>query len=149
MRKDTCFSDALVHRVARQSRVFSSWTTRSSCSRACATACAGIRFEIHSASSADEGFEILANHDIDVVVSDERMPQMSGSEFLALVCERYPETVRLILSGQESPDTGHRALYEGEVFRFVRKPCQAGELAEIITQALEDSRRRREESDDD
>jgi len=105
-------------------------------------------FHIHSANSADEGFEILANHDIDVVVSDERMPQMSGSEFLALVCERYPETVRLILSGQEGPATGHRALYEGEVARFVRKPCQARELADIITQALEEARRRREDSDD-
>jgi DNA-binding NtrC family response regulator len=107
-------------------------------------------FQIHSASSADEGFEILASHDIDVVVSDERMPEMSGSEFLALVCERYPETVRLILSGQAGPATGHRALYEGEIFRFVRKPCQASDLAEIITEALEDARRRRgEESDED
>ena len=99
-------------------------------------------FEVHSASSADEGFEILASVPIDVVVSDERMPQMTGSEFLALVCERYPETVRLILSGQESPATGDRALYEGEVFRFVRKPCVAGELAAIMNQALADRQRR-------
>lgn len=99
-------------------------------------------FEIHSANSPDEGFEILSNVDIDVVVSDERMPAMSGSEFLALVCEMYPETVRLILSGQESPATGDRALVEGEVFRFVRKPCLAGELADIIMQALEEKRRR-------
>jgi two-component system probable response regulator PhcQ len=93
-------------------------------------------FELHSASSAEEGFEILSNVDIDVVVSDERMPEMTGSEFLALVCERYPETVRLILSGQESPAAGNRALLEGEVFRFVRKPCAADELAAIINQAL-------------
>jgi two-component system, probable response regulator PhcQ len=104
-------------------------------------------FEIHSANSADEGFAILASMSIDVVVSDERMPEMSGSEFLALVCDMYPETVRLILSGQESPATGFRALYEGEVFRFVRKPCPAGELAEIISQALEEKRRRGDEDE--
>ena len=102
-------------------------------------------FEIHSASSADQGFEILASVPIDVVVSDERMPGMSGSEFLALVCERYPETVRLILSGQEGPDAGDRSLYEGEVFRFVRKPCHARELADIITQALAEGRRHQSE----
>ena len=99
------------------------------------------KFEIHSASSADEGLDILASVPIDVVISDERMPMMSGSEFLAFVCEMYPETVRLILSGQESPDTGHRALYEGQVYRFVRKPCQADELAQIILQAMEEKRR--------
>jgi two-component system probable response regulator PhcQ len=93
-------------------------------------------FEIYSATSPDQGFEILSSVDIDVVVSDERMPGMTGSEFLALVCEMYPETVRIILSGQESPDAGDRSLYEAEVFRFVRKPCLAGKLAEVITEAL-------------
>ncbi|HWM84357.1 MAG TPA: response regulator [Kofleriaceae bacterium] len=101
-------------------------------------------FDIHSAESPDRGLEILASMPIDVVVSDERMPGMSGSEFLALVCEMYPETVRIILSGQESPAAGYRALYEAEVFRFVRKPCRAAELAEIIDQALAEKRRRDE-----
>lgn len=93
-------------------------------------------FEIASASSADEGFDILASTDIDVVVSDEGMPGMSGSEFLALVCERYPETVRIILSGHVGPATGERALFEGEVFRFVRKPCSAADLAKTILEGL-------------
>ena len=93
-------------------------------------------FDIESADSAEKGFEILASKHIDVVVSDERMPSMSGSEFLALVCELHPETVRIILSGQESPATGFRAMYEGQVFRFVRKPCSAKELAAIILLGL-------------
>lgn len=98
-------------------------------------------FDIESADSADKGFEILDSRRVDVVVSDERMPNMTGSEFLALVCERYPETVRIMLSGQESPMTGFRALYEGEVFRFVRKPCSAKELAAIILLGLSDRQR--------
>jgi len=93
-------------------------------------------FQIQSASSADEGFEILSNEDIDVVVSDERMPGMTGSEFLALVCERYPETVRIMLSGQQGPAAGERALREAEVFRFVHKPSSAAELAAVILEGL-------------
>jgi response regulator RpfG family c-di-GMP phosphodiesterase len=93
-------------------------------------------FDIQSADTVDRGLEILASTDIDVVVSDERMPGMSGSEFLALVCELYPETVRIILSGQASPDAGQRSMFEGEVFRFVRKPCSAPDLARIIMEGL-------------
>jgi two-component system, probable response regulator PhcQ len=98
-------------------------------------------FDIESADSADRGFEILADRPVDVVVSDERMPGMSGSEFLALVCELYPETVRIMLSGQKSPDTGFRALYEAEVFRFVNKPCSAKDLAAVIMEGLAEKRR--------
>ena len=93
-------------------------------------------FHIESADSADRGFDVLDRITIDVVVSDERMPGMSGSEFLALVCERYPETVRIMLSGQVGPATGARALEEGEVFRFVHKPCSAATLAAIIMEGL-------------
>jgi DNA-binding NtrC family response regulator len=97
-------------------------------------------FEIESAESADRGFEILASTAIEVVVSDEQMPDMSGSEFLALVCERYPKTVRIILSGQVGPAAGERAMVEGDVYRFVRKPCSAPELAAIIMQGLAERR---------
>jgi DNA-binding NtrC family response regulator len=97
-------------------------------------------FEVKSADSADRGFEVLASTDVDVVVSDERMPGMSGSEFLALVCELYPDTVRIMLSGQQAPNAGDRSLIEGDVFRFVRKPCNAGELAKIIMRGLVERR---------
>jgi len=93
-------------------------------------------FVILSARSADEGFEILDSQDIDVVVSDERMPGMTGSEFLALVCERHPETVRIMLSGQQGPAAGERALREAEVFRFVHKPSSAPELVAVILEGL-------------
>jgi two-component system probable response regulator PhcQ len=94
------------------------------------------RFHVESAESAERGLEILANTEIDVVISDERMPQMSGSEFLALVCERYPETLRIMLSGERGPAAGTRALYEAEVFRFVHKPCSPAELVLIIMEGL-------------
>jgi DNA-binding NtrC family response regulator len=93
-------------------------------------------FHIESASSADEGLEILSSKEIDVVVSDEQMPGMSGSEFLALVCEMYPETVRIMLHGQQGPAAGARAFVEGDVFRFMHKPSSAAELAATILEGL-------------
>ena len=70
------------------------------------------------------------------MVSDERMPGVSGSEFLALVCERYPETVRIMLSGEPGPAAGPRALYEADVFRFLKKPCSPEQLVQAIGEGL-------------
>ena len=58
------------------------------------------QFEIFTADSAQQGLMILAGHEIDVVVSDERMPGMTGSQFLTEVRKQWPNTIRMILSGQ-------------------------------------------------
>ncbi|MFQ5670104.1 MAG: response regulator [Acidobacteriota bacterium] len=94
-------------------------------------------YEILSASSAQEGLEILARQSIDVVVSDEKMPGMSGTEFLGLVCRRYPQTVRIMLTGQASLEAAIRAINEGEVLRFFTKPCNDTDLRVTIQQALQ------------
>jgi len=94
-------------------------------------------FEILCAHSAKEGLEILAHTDIDVVVSDEQMPVMSGSVFIAEVHKRYPHTIRMILTGQASIEAAIRAINEGEVYRFFTKPCNAADLGVSIRQALQ------------
>jgi len=93
-------------------------------------------YEIFSATSAQEGLDLLAEHDINVIISDEQMPGMSGSEFLAEVRVRYPETIRMILTGQASLDAAIRAINEGGVYRFFTKPCNAIDLKVTIRQAL-------------
>ncbi len=95
------------------------------------------QFEIFTADSAQQGLLVLAGHDIDVVVSDERMPGMSGSQFLTEVRKRWPSTIRMILSGQADLDAAVRAINEGEVFRFLLKPCHPKELQLTIQQALQ------------
>ena len=59
-------------------------------------------YDILSAGSADESLEMLERESVDVVVSDENMPGMTGSEFLAVVYEKYPDTIRIILTGHAS-----------------------------------------------
>jgi DNA-binding NtrC family response regulator len=83
---------------------------------------------------------------IDVVVSDERMPGMTGSEFLSIVCQKHPGTMRIILTGQATLDAAVQAINEGEIFRFLLKPCHAQDLAQTILSALEVQVLRREAS---
>ena len=95
------------------------------------------QFEIFTADSAQKGLLILAGNDIDVVVSDERMPGMTGSQFLTEVRKQWPNTIRMILSGQADLEAAVRAINEGEVYRFLLKPCHPKELQMTILQGLQ------------
>ena len=95
------------------------------------------KFEIFTADSAQKGLMILAGNDIDVIVSDERMPGMTGSQFLSEVRKQWPNTIRMILSGQADLEAAVRAINEGEVYRFLLKPCHPKELQMTILQGLQ------------
>ena len=71
-----------------------------------------------------------------VVVSDYRMPEMDGIDFLTRVKEKYPDTVRIMLTGFSELQTSIKAVNESQVFRFLTKPCPPGVLAEAINQAI-------------
>jgi DNA-binding NtrC family response regulator len=71
-----------------------------------------------------------------VVVADEGMPGMSGTELLAQVQLEYPETIRMMLTGQSSLDVAMRAINEGQVYRFLLKPVRAAELGAAIRDAI-------------
>jgi DNA-binding NtrC family response regulator len=94
-------------------------------------------YKILSAKSADEALGILVHKVVDVVVSDEQMPGMSGSQFLSIVSKKYPDTVRIILTGHASLVAAIRAINEGEIYRFLTKPCNEVDLAVTIRQALQ------------
>ena len=94
-------------------------------------------YEILSANSAEEALAILEWEPADVVISDERMPGMSGSEFIALVRQKYPETIRIILTAYARLDAAIRAINEGEIYRFFTKPCSLIGLAAAIRHAVQ------------
>ena len=82
------------------------------------------QFHLHTASSGEQGLEILtAQGPFAVVVSDCRMPVMDGIKFLARVCALTPDTVRIMLTGNHDLDTAMQAVNQGEIFRFLTKPC--------------------------
>lgn len=91
---------------------------------------------IHMAFSAEEAIEVLKSRPIDVVVSDERMPGMQGSELCAWIAQYYPDIVRIILTGQASIEAAVRAVNEGRIYRFLEKPFDPEKLREIVLTAL-------------
>ena len=93
-----------------------------------------------TATSGEEAHDILKGEHVDVVISDEQMPGMSGAEFLSIVRRQFPRTIRMILSGQASLDAAVRAINEGGVHRFFLKPCNPTDLAITIRHAMEHQR---------
>jgi DNA-binding NtrC family response regulator len=93
-------------------------------------------YTVLGALSAQQALDILERQSVDVIISDERMPGMSGSDFLAIARERYPETVRIILTGYASLESAIKAINEGEIYRFLTKPCRSQELHAAVEAAL-------------
>ncbi|MFH1749250.1 MAG: response regulator [Planctomycetota bacterium] len=94
-------------------------------------------YEILTANSAVEAAQLLEDNDVDLIVSDEEMPGMSGTEFLARVARDYPDIVRIVLTGHPSLPAALRAINEGKVYQFFTKPCNEIDLAITIRRALE------------
>lgn len=94
-------------------------------------------YDIVTASSAEEALEILSDRPVDVVVSDEVMPGMSGTVFLHEVRTRYPDTVRFMLTGKASLDSAVSAINNGGVTRYFIKPCDLTDLAISIRLGLQ------------
>ena len=95
-------------------------------------------YEILTASSGAEGLLILdQSGTVPVVVSDYRMPGMNGVEFLSEVRKRWPETVRIVLSGYADTGAIVSAINEGQIYRFVAKPWNDDELRITVANALE------------
>ena len=91
---------------------------------------------ILTATSAAGALRILDATAVDVVVSDELMPKMSGTELLAEVRRLYPDVVRIVLTGHASVEGAIKAINEGEIYRFLSKPCKVADLAQTIFEAV-------------
>ncbi|MBV5336767.1 MAG: response regulator, partial [Deltaproteobacteria bacterium] len=79
-------------------------------------------YEILTASNAMEAFSLLAKNTVQVIVSDQRMPEMNGTEFLARVKTLHPKTVRMVLSGYSEISAVTDSINKGAVYRFMLKP---------------------------
>jgi CheY-like chemotaxis protein len=93
-------------------------------------------YRILSANSAKDGLELLKKHQVDIILSDQRMPGMTGVDFLRIAKEMYPDTVRIVLSGYTELQSVTDAINEGAVFRFLTKPWDDQQLRGYIEDAF-------------
>jgi signal transduction histidine kinase len=95
------------------------------------------QFTIYTASSGMEALEIVDHHEIAVVISDQRMPEMTGNMLLARVRESKPDTVRMIITAYADIDAAIEAINSGEVYRYIGKPYDETELRNVLQQGIE------------
>jgi len=94
-------------------------------------------YQILTAGSGREALEILAvNSDIGVVLSDQRMPEMSGIELLSKIKVLYPDIIRIVLSGYTEVNTITEAVNKGAIYKFLTKPWEDEELQEVVRKAF-------------
>ena len=97
-------------------------------------------YELFLANSGSDAISIIDDNDIDVIVADQRMPGMTGIEVLAQIKKRSPRTVRILLTGYADPAAIQGSINEGEVFRFLSKPCPPNLLRETLGLAVDASK---------
>lgn len=100
--------------------------------------------QLFLADSAEKGLALLKEHNADLVMSDMKMPGMSGAEFLEEVAIRYPDTYRVILTGYSDMDSTISAINKGRIHRYIQKPWDNDELISSIETGLEKVRLKRD-----
>jgi sigma-B regulation protein RsbU (phosphoserine phosphatase) len=94
-------------------------------------------YEVHLASSGQEGIEILRKHEIKVIITDQRMPEMTGIQFLEKIISDYPYSIRMILTGFSDIEAIIQAINTGRIYRYITKPWNKEELKMNIDKAIE------------
>ena len=94
-------------------------------------------YEPIAANSGREAVELLSQHDFSMIISDQRMPEMSGLEFLKRAADFRPQTVRILLTGYTEVDTLVDAINSGAVYKFVTKPWSNDDLLQLVKRGLE------------
>ena len=97
-------------------------------------------YSVLSSSNADEALVLLEGTPVEVVISDQHMPGMSGVDFFKLLRVRHPRVVRIMLTGDTDPAIPVRSINESEVYRFLRKPWDNADLRTVVSFAFEIAR---------
>ncbi|UJP65046.1 response regulator [Mongoliitalea daihaiensis] len=94
-------------------------------------------FKIHLANSADEGRSVLKNESIDIIITDQRMPNEVGVEFLASVIPSHPDPIRILLTGYTDIQAVIDAINKGQVYHYLTKPWDEDYMRTVIKNAFE------------
>ncbi|MEO1055205.1 MAG: ATP-binding protein [Bacteroidota bacterium] len=94
-------------------------------------------YDLFLADSAKEGAKVLKNNDIQLVITDERMPEMSGIEFLESILDEHPDPIRMVMTGYGDISTVIDAVNKGRIYHYITKPWREEELRAVIKRAIE------------
>lgn len=95
-------------------------------------------FTVYTASNGFEALEVLADQgEMAIIISDQRMPQMNGTEFLSRTVEQFPDTIRIVLTGYTDVEDLVEAINSGKVFKYITKPWDPHNLKQVVMQAAE------------
>src|SRR5665213_1976956 len=96
-----------------------------------------IKYNVLTALSGDEALRILDNNKVHIIITDQRMPEMTGVEFLERVLEKYPDPMRILLTGYADMGAVVDAVNKGKIFHYLAKPWNEEELDMTIKRAYE------------
>lgn len=96
-----------------------------------------VKYQVYTAISGDEALKILGEKPIEIIITDQRMPNMTGVEFLEKVIELYPDPMRLLLTGYADMNAVVDAVNKGKIFHYLSKPWNEEELDITINRAYD------------
>lgn len=96
-----------------------------------------IKYKVFIAISGDEALKIMEKNAIDIIITDQRMPKMTGVEFLEKVLVKYPEPMRILLTGYADMNAVVDAVNKGKIFHYLTKPWNEEELDMTILRAYD------------
>jgi response regulator RpfG family c-di-GMP phosphodiesterase len=96
-----------------------------------------IKYNVYTALSGDEALKILENKSVHIIITDQRMPEMTGVEFLEKVLEKYTDPMRILLTGYADMGAVVDAVNKGKIFHYLAKPWNEEELDLTINRAYE------------
>lgn len=95
-------------------------------------------FQVLRARSAAEGFKLIQDNEVHIVMTDQRMPQISGVELLKNLRVRHPLAIRILFTGYADFESVIAAVNQGRIFQFIKKPWQPEELVQAVRSAAEE-----------
>jgi len=104
----------------------------------------GSEYIVHLADGGAKGLEVLEQEPIDLIISDMRMPQMDGAEFLTQAATRWPDVVRILLTGYADIESTVAAVNQGKIYSYCSKPWEDDEIKALVAKAIDEKRLREE-----
>ncbi len=100
-------------------------------------------FKVHVTTEPTEAVQLLREHPIEVVISDQKMPSLSGVEFFELIMSDFPDPIRMLLTGHADIDAVIDAINKGQIYKYISKPWNEAELQALVEEAAGQFRRKR------